>query len=256
MRDHHAKALEKATARLLALETGTLAIILGGSIAKGIDREESDVDLIVVLPDERYAERLKENNVSFLWYDIPGYEGGLVEGRFVSRSFIREAAARGSEPTRFSFIRACPVYCIDAEIPDILPRIPVYPENSRSKNLTAFFSQLQCNRAFFWDQGKRNRYLQIRAASDIVHFGCRLILAHNRLLYPGQRRLIEVTLAAPGKPDQFEQKMNAFLVQLTDETKEDFCMMMEKIADWGKDDRYILDVEMSWFNQVHAVAEW
>jgi len=256
MRDHHARALEQAKARLLEQDPELLAIILGGSIAKGFDREESDVDLIVVLPDERYLERLNGNCVSFLWYDIPGYEGGLVEGRYVSRSFISEAATRGSEPTRHSFLAAYPIYCIDSAIPNILPRVPLYQENRHKEHIAAFFAQMQCNRTYYWDQGKHNRFLQLRAASEMVLFGCRLILAHNRLLFPCQRRLIEATLAAPSKPDKLEEKINDFLAKLTDEAKEEFCRAIEEFSDWEKEERYIQDVEMSWFNKVHAVSEW
>ena len=256
MREHHARALEQAKKRLLELEPGLLAIILGGSIAKGIDRDESDVDVIVVVPEERYLKRLEERSLSFLWYDIPGYEGELVEGRFVTRHFLVEAGIRGSEPTRYSFLGAYPVYCIDPEIPGLLSLIPVYPEDRHKEHVAAFFAQFQCNRTYYWDQGKRSRFLQLRAATEMVRFGCRLVLAHNRILYPCLRRLVEAALAAPLKPEKLGEKMDVFLEKLTDETKEDFCRMIEEFADWGKEDRYIQDVEMSWYNKVHEVGEW
>ena len=262
MREHHKKAIEKAKTRLLSENPDLLAIIVGGSIAKGIEREDSDVDLIVVITDEEYRARLSENRLSFLWGgDFCDYAGGYVEGRFLARSFIEEASRRGSEPTRYSFTGTYPVYCVDSEIAKWLPLIPVYPEDRRHEKIASFLAQMQLNRGFFWSEGKRrgDRYLQMRAATEIVLFGCRLILAHNRILFACQKRLVEQTLAAPETPDCIEDKINNLLADMTDEAKEDFCQTIENFADWGKTDyhsRFQIDVEMSWFNRVHAVSEW
>ena len=253
--------MEKAKARLLSEIPDLLAIIVGGSIAKGIEREDSDVDLIVVITDEDYRVRLSENRVSFLWGDgFCDYAGGYVEGRFLARSFIEEASRRGSEPTRHSFTGTYPVYCVDTEIAEWLPLIPVYPEDFRHKKIASFLAQMQLNRWFFWSEGKRrgDRYLHMRAATEIVLFGCRLILAHNRILFACQKRLIEQALTAPQKPAGLEDKINQLLTGMTDEGKEDFCKAIENFADWGKIDclsRFQIDVEMSWFNRVHAVSE-
>lgn len=261
MRDHHSKAIQKAQTKLLAETPDLLAILVGGSIAKGTEREDSDVDLIVVLPDDQYRKRLAENQVAFLWRDVCDYQGGYVEGRYVSRAYIREAAVRGSEPTRHSFTGTYSVYCVDPDIAGWLPLIPVYPDNRQKNNIAAFLAQMQLNRWFFWNEGKRrsDRYLQSRAATEIVLFGCRLILAHNRILFACQKRLIEQTLAAERKPDGLQEKINRLLTDMTDEAKEDFCKTIEGFADWGKTDllsRFLQDVEMSWFNRVPAVSEW
>ena len=109
MKAHHQRALEKAQTRLLEQNPNLLAILLGGSIAKGIEREDSDVDLFVVVSDDDYSERLSANRAAFFYNDVCDYKGGYVEGKFVSRSYIREAAERGSEPTRHSFTGVYPV---------------------------------------------------------------------------------------------------------------------------------------------------
>lgn len=262
MREHHRRAIEKAKARLIAEDPRLLVILVGGSIAKGIEREDSDVDLMVVISDEDYRARVEENKLSFIWGgDFCEYEGGYVEGRFLTRSFIMEAAKRGSEPTRHSFTGVYPIYGANPEIVECLPLIPVYPEDSRLEKISAFWSQMQLNRIFFWGEAKRrgDRYLQMRAASDIVLFGCRLILAHNRILFACQKRLIEQTLTAPQKPEGLEAKINQLLTGMTDEAKEDFCKTIESFSDWGEVDclsRFQTDVEMSWYNRVHAVSEW
>ena len=264
MRDHHRRALEKAQTRLLAEHPDLLAIILGGSIAKGIEHEHSDVDLIVVVTDDGYTKRQSANRVGFFYKDVCDYPGGYVEGRFVSRTFIADAAARGSEPTRHSFTGVYPVYCVDPAIVAWLPKIPVYPEDQHQAKIASFLAQMQLNQFFFWNEGKRrgDRYLQLHAATEIVLFGCRLILAENRILFACQKRLTEQTLAAPRKPDGFDAKLNRLLTEMSDEAKEDFCktvMAFVSFTGWPTADplsRFMLDVEMSWFNRTPAVAEW
>ena len=262
MRKHHTEAIKNAQARLLENNPDILAIIIGGSIAKGIERDDSDIDLVVVLPDDHYRRRLAGNDVAFLWQDLCDYEGGYVEGRFVSRTFIKEAAERGSEPTRHSFTGAYPFYCTDQDIARLLPLIAVYPDGRYQEDMIAtFYAQLHLNRDFFWNEAKRrgDKYLQFRAATEIVLFGCRLILAHNRLLFACQKQLIEQTLNAPGTPDDLQQKIDCLLTEMTDQARDDFCNAVVDFVGCPETDclsRFIQDVEMSWFNRVHAVSEW
>lgn len=249
---------------MLEEDPDLLAIIVGGSIAKGVERDESDVDVIVVLKDDQYLKRLSENRVALIWHDVCDYPGGYVEGRYISRSFIKEAAERGSEPTRSSFTGSYPVYCVDSDIAQWLPLIVHYPDERQKENIASFLAQMQFNRWFFWTDGKSrgDRYVQLRAATEIVLFGCRLILAYNRILFARQKQLIEQTLAAPLKPDGLEEKINRFLTELTDEAKEDFCKAVEDFGGWGKTEftehlsHFLQDVELSWYNRVHATSEW
>ena len=105
MLPHHAKAADAAVERLTS-SGEPIAVYLGGSIAKGLEREDSDVDLIVIVGLEVMEKRRISNSASFLWTDLADWEGGYVEGRYLSREFVREAVDRGSEPTRWSFVGA------------------------------------------------------------------------------------------------------------------------------------------------------
>ena len=60
MRNHHGRAFEEAPVSLLSEFPGLLAIIVGGSISKGTEREDSDVDLLVVFSDDDYRKRLPQ----------------------------------------------------------------------------------------------------------------------------------------------------------------------------------------------------
>lgn len=260
LKTHHAEALDKACQRLLEQSPDLLAILLGGSIAKGIEHDGSDVDLIVVITDDAYQKRLESHTVGFYWPDLCDWEGGYVEGRFLSRSFLEEAAVRGSEPTRHSFTGVQPIICRDPAIAEILPRIPLYPIDEQADKIASFLAQLKLNSWYFFKEGARRNdpYLRTRAATDLVLFGYRLILAHNRQLYACQRRLKEQIEAVPDKPADLIEKAERLLTDLSDEAMESFCATVENFADWGEPDcldRFLQDVEMSWYNRKHAISE-
>ncbi len=235
---------------------------MAGSVARGVARPDSDVDLIAVVDDAAWPENIAQNRFGFFWNDLTDYDGGYVEGRYVPRSYVLEAAIRGSEPTRHSFTSVYPLWSNDPEIDAALPLIPAYPENERQYRIDAFMAQLRLNNWFFFSEGQRRNdpYLQVRAASDMVLFGGRLILAHNRILFPCQKRLMEYVMSAPEHPPRFQELANELLIKATAESKDAFCQSIESFTDWGvKTDmlcNFLRDVEASWYSKTSAVAEW
>ena len=143
-----------------------------------------------------------------------------------------------------------------------LPLIAVYPECERQYRINAFMAQMKLNQWFFFSEGRRRNdlYLQARAASDMVLFGGRLILAHNRILFPCQKRLMEYVLSAPQRPPYFQELAHELLTKLTEESKDTFCQTIESFADWDvKADllgTFLRDVEASWYFKTGAIAEW
>ena len=259
--EHHHRAAKKAEERLRG-EKGIVAVLMAGSVARGVARPDSDVDLIAVVDDAAWPDYLAQNRLAFIWGDLTDYPGGYVEGRYVPRSYVLEAAQRGSEPTRHSFTSVYPLFSSDPAIDAALPLIPVYPEAERQHRIEAFMAQLVLNKIFFLGEGRRRNdlYLQARAASDMVLFGGRLILAHNRILFPCQKRLMEYVVAAPQHPPRFQELANELLARPTEESKEAFCQAVESFTDWGvKADllsTFLRDVEASWYLKTSAVAEW
>jgi predicted nucleotidyltransferase len=60
--DHHRQAVDRLTAELSS-NLHFVAVLLAGSIARGTERPDSDVDLILLATDEEYArERFYAEN--------------------------------------------------------------------------------------------------------------------------------------------------------------------------------------------------
>ena len=60
MRSHHQDAIEKF-AQYVKENPKFIALIIGGSIAKGLELEDSDVDGIIIATDEEYQKRKRRN---------------------------------------------------------------------------------------------------------------------------------------------------------------------------------------------------
>jgi len=151
IREHHKKAITYLVNELQQ-DADYLAVIISGSVAKGLAREDSDIDCYLVVKDECFEERKQRDHL--LYYDQEGceYEGGYYDGKIINYSFLRAAAERGSEPTRASFEGAMVVFSRIPELTELVSRIAVYPETNRERNFQDFFAQVELYGGYFADR--------------------------------------------------------------------------------------------------------
>ena len=261
---HHQRAIEKITGKFQT-DPQVVALLLAGSIAKGVQKDNSDVDIIVILTDEVIAQRQRENRLAECVRDLCDYKDGYADIKYFAKQFLIAAAERGSEPTRNSFIGARCLFTRDPEIETLVTRIPVYQRHEKADKILSFYAGLALSSGFFWwEAQKRNDpYLRTRMVSEVVLFGCRLILAHNERLFPCQKRLVEATDACPDKPANFRALVDAFLVDPTNDNLRAFTKCITEFRDWGigKDysvplTRYQHDHEQWWYLHRPYIAEW
>ena len=101
MYQHHEESL-----KIFREREGVIALVFGGSVAKGMERPDSDLDGMVIVTDACYEELAKENRLAEV---IPGhctYEGGYFDVKYMTKEYLRQAAEKGSEPTRNSFVKS------------------------------------------------------------------------------------------------------------------------------------------------------
>ena len=260
IRDHHQRAIDKMIQRF-ANDPGFGAMLVAGSVAKGCAREDSDLDVMLIATEAEYARRSISEPMSFCLFDVADYPGGYVDCKVLDLAFLREAADHGSEPARNAFIGAYPAFSRIDGIQELVERIGVYPLALQQERIDSFMAQIDLNRCFFWGEAhKRNDpYLQMRAATDIVLFGGRLILAHNRILFPCHKRLLEFVDLAPDKPAEFVSLAHKLLGEPTRVNMEKLCDCIENFRDWKvKADllsRYVHDTELTWRNRQPAISD-
>jgi predicted nucleotidyltransferase len=78
MLDHHRRTIDRAAAHFRTVPE-VLAVIVGGSVARGTARPDSDVDLILVTTASEFARRTRENAYGDVSRDFHDHEGGYVD---------------------------------------------------------------------------------------------------------------------------------------------------------------------------------
>lgn len=260
MRPHHERAIGKL-ADHFSNEPGYLAVIIGGSVAKGVETDNSDIDAILVADDELYERLKQENALTYFSIEFCDYPGGYVDGKIVNLEYLRAAAERGNEPTRAAFAGAFAAYSAVPEVHDLLARIPVYQTDEQEGKMRSFYSQFECAYWYLGEALKRSdRYLLTRAVADLVLYGGRLILAHNEVLYPYHKLFMTELEKAADKPQNLMELIRALLEEPGTESAAAFCQAIRGFRQWNQHPepwprRFILDTELAWIDNRAYVGD-
>lgn len=260
MREHHQRVVERLVERF-GQDPAFPALIVGGSIAKGWEQEDSDVDIILVATDEEYARRESTHAYHYWTTDLCDYAGGYVDGKIVNCKFLEDVAEYGSEPARAAFTGAFAAYSRLPGLEDLVKRIPVYPEHEQKKRIHTFYAQMVAQQWYVGEAEKRNdRYLLMQAVSDVILYGGRLILAHNKILYPYHKWFLTALSHAPEKPTNLMDLIQQLLADPSKRDADLFCESIVSFTQWdlppeGWPSRFMKDTEWAWRTGRTAVAD-
>jgi hypothetical protein len=258
---HHERTIERLIERFQA-DPCFLALLIGGSLVKGYGSEDSDVDFVLIATDEEYARRLPERALTYYTTDLCDYPGGYVDGKIVNVAFLEEVADRGSEPARSAFENVIVSYSRVPQLDDLLRRITAYPEATRTAKIQSFDAQLLAQQWFVGEAEKRaNKYLLMHAVSELVLFGGRMLLAHNRMLYPYHKWFLRRLQDAPQKPDGVMELINGLLQEPSKANADRFCEAILGFTAWpappeGWPARFMEDTEWAWRRGAAAIGDW
>ncbi|MHA2269557.1 MAG: nucleotidyltransferase domain-containing protein [Promethearchaeota archaeon] len=252
MRSHHKKAIEKLV-ESIEQDKRFIALIIGGSVAKGMEREDSDIDVTLVATDEEFKKR-KKNNMH-LYYDTKfcDYPGGYIDGKVVDLEFLKTVAERGSEPARDAFRDAWIAYSKILELENLLKKIPVFQKEEKLEKIRKFYAQFETANWIIKEAVRRNdEYLLTRGISDLILFGGRLILEHNEILYPFHKLFIETLKKAPDKPEGLMLSISNLLKNRTLENAKSLFELIKNFTKWNLGEywaiRFLLDTEWAWID--------
>lgn len=210
MDKHHADSIANLVREFRTIPK-VQALILGGSLAHGFARPDSDIDVfILVSADEmavlRQTGRLHYNNRTLCTYD------GYIDGKYVDLEFLTLVAARGSDPIRYAFAGAQILFSKVTGLEPLLADIVRYPVMEKEERVRRFAAQLLAWR-WYYSEGVRqaNAYLLTLALQKITLFTCRLVLNENEMLYPFHKWMRRVTLSAPRQPPGLAARLDALL---------------------------------------------
>jgi hypothetical protein len=258
---HHQRAIDRLADRFKN-DPHFLALIVGGSLVKGYGSEDSDVDFILIATDEEFARRQSERTLTYYNTDLCDYPGGYVDGKIVNAAFLEEVADRGSEPARAAFENVIVAYSRLPGLDDLLQRITAYPEAGHADKVRSFYAQLLAMQWYVGEAEKRsNRYLMMHAVSELVLFGGRLILAHNRMLYPYHKWFLRRLQDAPQKPAGVMTLIDQLLNEPSKANADHLCEAILNFTTWpappeGWPARFLEDTEWAWRRGRAAVGDW
>lgn len=241
------------------------ALIIGGSVAKGWARPDSDVDFLIVTTEPLFERRRKSTTPGELFInrtDLSDYEHGYVDGKIISVSFLEKLVKDGNEPSRAAFNGAFLAYSHIPGLGELIKQIPVYPEAERDKRLRTFYCMMFMGRWLMNEATRHgNPYTITRAASQLALYAGRLILAYNRTLYPFHKWLMHALEAVDEKPDGLIEQIHALLAQPTPENADVVFQSVKDFVDLGVPDLeaytwFMTDVEWSWMSDSTPIEDW
>jgi hypothetical protein len=251
MYPHHQAAIDAITNKLKA-RPDVLGVIIGGSVAHGFAGEQSDIDIMIVLSEEDYKKAWTDHNLGYFENESCPYEGGYVDGKIVSASFIKQVAESGSEPAKFAFQDAFVTYSAIEGLEQLVQAAPRYPIENKEENMKKFYAQFETWKWYYYEGMKRNnRLLMDYCLTHYVFFAGRLILAHNETLFPSYKWFLKVLEGTRQKPDSLMADIHRVLEERTPEAVENLYAAVVNFRDWYQAEQdwtvqFMVDSQLNW----------
>ena len=253
MHPHHIESIQRVT-DYFQRDPEVLALLLGGSIAHGFETASSDVDIMIFISDEDYQKRFEQNQIHFFNRELTTYEGGYVDGKYSTQSFVEQVAEKGSEPARYAFAGAQILFNKINGFEEIVRKAAQYPAADKAAHIQRFYAQFE---AWHWYCGEalrlKNQYLLGTSVSKYILFSGRLILAYNELLYPYHKWFLKVLDQAKEKPANLLEIIHRLNDSPTTENIEAMYEMIKSFHPWIEADfnwptQFMLDSELNWMD--------
>lgn len=262
MHPHHAQSIQNVVA---AFENDpvVVALLLGGSLAHGFARPDSDIDITIVVEAGEYELRKRENRLAYVNHTLCTYPGGYVDGKYVDEGFLRSVAERGSDPARYAFDGARILFSRMGGIDAALTAIGRYPVEQKRERIERFTAQLLAWRWYHSEALRQHSdYLLQLSLHKLALFGARIVLAENELFFPYHKWLLRVLEGAPRKPPALLADIQSLVRSPPREKVEAYCQTLldfigvdEAAANRAWPMRFMTDTELRWVDGEPAIDD-
>jgi predicted nucleotidyltransferase len=253
MHPHHSQSIQNVK-EYFQRDPEVLALLLSGSIAHGFESAASDVDIMIFVSEENYQQRFQTGQLHFFNRDLCTYEGGYVDGKYLSINFVKRVLEKGSEPARFAFEGSQVLFSnVDGFQEDIC-NIAGYPASEKSERIKRFYAQFEAWRWYCGEAlSKKNQYLLRTSVSKLILFGGRLLLAHNEMLYPYHKWFLKVLEGARDKPSDLMDCIQELTESPNAENIEALYQKIKTFQPWSDHPyswpvQFLLDSELNWMD--------
>lgn len=253
MERHHRESIANLI-REFEGDSSVKALILGGSLAHGFAKPDSDIDVTFVVESSDFQTRKHQNRLVYNHKELCTYEKGYIDGKYVDGELLKLIALRGSEPARYAFKDNTVLFSRMDNISELLADIVRYPAEGKEERIHRFASQLLAWKWYYSEAVlKHNRYLTFLSLQKIVLFSSRIILTFNELLYPYHKWLLQVLQTADRKPPEMISDIEQILSMPSAEIINGYCDKILSFINWDETkifwpNQFMKDSELNWMN--------
>lgn len=201
--EHQERALAAYVAQVQK-DPDTLGLVLVGSVARGSEREDSDVDVYLVVTREAFALAAAEDR--WAWVDRRGldYPGSYIDVKLADLDYLRTAVVRGDDPTRASFAGARVVFSRTAEIDELVAAISIVDDAAWANRIRSHVAQAHLHGGYFLRQAEEHGdpFLLQHASVHLTLAAARAALAAAHRLMPGPKYIRALVRGVPS-PEGF-----------------------------------------------------
>jgi predicted nucleotidyltransferase len=231
-----------------------LGLVAVGSVARGNERPDSDVDVYVVVTEDRFERAREQNQLSYVDTASATYEGGYVDVKLVSPRWVRAVGTHADEPTRASLLGARVVWSslpgLEEAIRDATADADESVWNDR---LSTAVARMRLHGGYFLTQGVQlaDPLLAHAAAAEFVRAAGQALLAHAHVLYAGPKYLRSALNSLPHMPDTLISGLERLVREPDPQHALDIMIAVESLvaapltpeATLG---RFVADNELAW----------
>jgi len=240
-----------------------IAFILGGSVAKGEERPDSDLDGMLIITDHAYEKRQSEGRIAECIYGKCTYLKGYFDVKYFNKKYLEAAVERGSDPTRNSFVKSRVIFSHDPSIERIVEKISIYPRDKKQERIKLFHSVLRLSSGYFYNDAlvSGDKYMLDKCCFETVYAGLRMLFAYNEVFFPSHKNLIKYTECLSHKPDNIVALAKEVNEKKDTSSRDAFVNAILNFTDWGFDinsgfgSTYVKAMEQTWLNSDDNVYE-
>lgn len=250
--EHHERAIARYVADVSA-DPEVLAVIVSGSVARGAERADSDVDLYVVVGERRWDEAYASRRLMYTSTEGIGYDGGYFDIKLATLSYLDDAAERGDDPVRDSFASARVVF---SRVPDLearLARVVELPASDWEDRVAGFVAQCRLHGGYFLVQAHEHGdpLLLAHASVHLATSAARALLARERVFFPGPKYLRARVAGLTAAPPGYGALLDAVIASPSPATADALLEAVEAAVGSALPheetlSRFVLDNELAW----------
>ncbi|MCT4598285.1 MAG: nucleotidyltransferase domain-containing protein [Vallitalea sp.] len=240
-------------------DESVLGLILCGSIAKGTETDRSDIDVFVVVTEERFKREMSSKN--YFWgtnFDSQEFKVE-IDGKIIPKDFLQNVWECGNESIKSTLYHSRVIYSRDDDIEKFLMNKCHLSTQQRNENARKFYSLMVSSR-FSADDDLDNILYVNKCIYDTVFYACRLVLAHNGIYYPCVKNLYKELNNCDKLPINFIPLMKEVMHSYSfDKMVEFYNCVNNYFVKYHFDNRlrkgYVLENELFWYFNTFPYAE-